>query len=436
MFFLIRHGLPPLLLTFFCLALSCCASKTSQELQSDSFNNHNRQVIQKHYIAKGPCSGCENPPPVPKNYFKPGEVVCAYNYITGMESGDISHMIWRSPSGKTHHIQNRRTNRSGKICFWTYITPEKTRQRGNWSVDFIYNGEIMYTDQFFVGKDRHLKIEMHYTADPSNFACGTNYPKPKSAFFLGDSVLLYNYISSVISPESIFAVWNSPDKSSVRIDVPINANFGCFETTADSSIINTSGKWSVDFYYNDLKVYSDSFFVFDPPHEIKDAASRMHDNLPTQSFFSGNEFENIEIMPEQRMSVGILEIQSLNQQARSDEYGKVFTEILTTSFASSNAFKIIEREQLNKVLGEIKLTQSGIVDTSNVKILGNMVGADAIVLGSITKLGDDLRLDIRIIDVESGLVLTAEKIEGKADIKVIGRMADMIVSSMIIKLYN
>jgi len=126
----------------------------------------------------------------------------------------------------------------------------------------------------------------------------------------------------------------------------------------------------------------------------------------------------------------------VNQQARDEEFGKVFTEILTTSFVSSDAFQIIEREQLNKVLDEIKLTQSGIVDTSNVKLLGNMVGADAIVLGSITKLGDDLRLDIRIVDVDSGLILTAEKNEGKADIRSIGIMADAVVNNLISRLYK
>jgi len=138
---------------------------------------------------------------------------------------------------------------------------------------------------------------------------------------------------------------------------------------------------------------------------------------------------------DEKVKIGILEIQSLNQQARDEEFGKVFTEILTTSFVSSDAFQIIG-EQLNKVLGEIKLTQSGIVDTSNVKLLGNMVGADAIVLGSITKLGDDLRLDIRIVDVDSGLILNAEKIEGKADIRSIGRMADSVVAHLISRLYK
>jgi TolB-like protein len=138
----------------------------------------------------------------------------------------------------------------------------------------------------------------------------------------------------------------------------------------------------------------------------------------------------------EKVNIGILEIQPLNNEAENARLGKVFTEILTTSFVSSEAFKIIEREQLNKVLNEIKLTQSGIIDTSNIKMLGSMVGADAIVVGSITKLADDLRLDIRIVDVESGLILTAEKIEGKTDIRSIGIMADTVVAGLVNRFYR
>jgi len=65
-----------------------------------------------------------------------------------------------------------------------------------------------------------------------------------------------------------------------------------------------------------------------------------------------------------------------------------------------------------------------------------MVGADAIVTGSVTKIGGDLRLDARIIDVESGIILTAEKIMGKTDLNSIGAMADKIVESLVNKFYR
>ncbi len=142
------------------------------------------------------------------------------------------------------------------------------------------------------------------------------------------------------------------------------------------------------------------------------------------------------IIAGEKVKIGILEFQALNEEARKDSLGKIFTEVLTTSFFKSEAFKIIEREQLQKILKELELTQSGIIDTSNAKQIGKMVGANAIVIGSVTKIGNDMRLDARIIDVESGIILTAEKSEGETDIKSIGIMAESIVAKLVNRFYK
>ena len=142
------------------------------------------------------------------------------------------------------------------------------------------------------------------------------------------------------------------------------------------------------------------------------------------------------IIKGEKVKIGIIEFQSLNEEAKKDNLGKIVSEMLTTSFVNSESFKIIEREQLQKVVQEFQLSQSGIIDTSYAKQIGKITGADAIVTGSVTKIGNDLRLDARIIDVESGIILTAEKSEGKVDLKSIGMMADRIVANLVNKFYK
>lgn len=138
----------------------------------------------------------------------------------------------------------------------------------------------------------------------------------------------------------------------------------------------------------------------------------------------------------EKVKVGIIEFQNINEEARRESLGLMFSEMLTTAFVNSEAFKITEREQLQKVAKELQLSQSGIIDTSQAKQLGKMVGADAIITGSVTKIGSDLRLDARIIDVQSGIILTAEKIIGKTDLHSISSMADHIVDNLVNKFYR
>lgn len=163
----------------------------------------------------------------------------------------------------------------------------------------------------------------------------------------------------------------------------------------------------------------------------------------------GQSIETANIVPQQkqvespkipigkdRIKIAIIEFQNLNEESKRDNLGSMFSEMLTTSFVGSEAFRITEREQLQKVANELKFNQSGIIDVSQAKQVGKMVGADAIVTGSVTKIGGDLRLDARIIDVESGIILTAEKIMGKTDLNSIGAMADKIVENLVNKFYR
>jgi len=137
-----------------------------------------------------------------------------------------------------------------------------------------------------------------------------------------------------------------------------------------------------------------------------------------------------------KIKIAIIEFQNLNEESRRDNLGSMFSEMLTTSFVGSEAFRITEREQLQKVANELQFNQSGIIDVSQAKQVGKMVGADAIVTGSVIKIGGDLRLDARIIDVESGLILTAENIMGKTDLNSISAMTDKIVENLVNKFYR
>jgi TolB-like protein len=136
---------------------------------------------------------------------------------------------------------------------------------------------------------------------------------------------------------------------------------------------------------------------------------------------------------EDQVTVGVLEFQSLNEEARKDQLGKMISEIFTTSLVNSRAFKIIEREQLNKVVKELELKQSGMVETA--AEAGKLLGANAVITGSVMKIGNILRIDARIIDAKTALVTSAETNTGGYDLVEIGGMADKIVRNLVRQYY-
>ncbi|MBI4776635.1 MAG: SH3 domain-containing protein [Deltaproteobacteria bacterium] len=135
------------------------------------------------------------------------------------------------------------------------------------------------------------------------------------------------------------------------------------------------------------------------------------------------------IPKEEQVTIGVLEFQSLNEEAKKDQLGRMISEIFTTSLVDSRAFKIIEREQLDKVVRELELKQTGMVETA--AQAGKLLGANAVITGSVMKIGNILRIDARIIDTTSALVISAETNTGGYDLVEIGRMADKIVRELV-----
>ncbi len=89
------------------------------------------------------------------------------------------------------------------------------------------------------------------------------------------------------------------------------------------------------------------------------------------------------------------------------KWGETISEMLTTSLINSNRFKVIERSQLDKVLQEQALGQTGALDTETAVVVGKIMGLDAVVVGSVSKLVSQYEADARILNVESGEALTA-----------------------------
>lgn len=90
--------------------------------------------------------------------------------------------------------------------------------------------------------------------------------------------------------------------------------------------------------------------------------------------------------------------------------------MLTTELANSGAaFKLVEREKIRALLDEMALGQTGVIDGSTAVKMGKMLGAQAIGFGAFMVMGNNVRIDMRIIEVETGVLSMAESIIGKTD---------------------
>ncbi len=85
-------------------------------------------------------------------------------------------------------------------------------------------------------------------------------------------------------------------------------------------------------------------------------------------------------------------------------------EDLGTALVKTGVFRLVERTQLDQVLRELKIQSSALVDSATAKKLGKLVGARAVLVGSISDRKDCVVINARLINTETGLVGIAESI--------------------------
>ncbi|HYI10971.1 MAG TPA: CsgG/HfaB family protein [Thermoanaerobaculia bacterium] len=119
------------------------------------------------------------------------------------------------------------------------------------------------------------------------------------------------------------------------------------------------------------------------------------------------------------------------------EVARDLTDMLTNELAATNKFKIVERAKLDKVLDEQDLADSGRIKKSTGAKIGQLTGAQYLVVASVTSFETNTRgtgggvsfrgisvggkkedaylsVDLRVIDTTTGEIEFSRSIEGRA----------------------
>jgi hypothetical protein len=113
---------------------------------------------------------------------------------------------------------------------------------------------------------------------------------------------------------------------------------------------------------------------------------------------------------DQKFPVAILDFEG--QDVKSKVLNACFQRF-ETSLIESGRFTVIEKNDRDEVLEEQKIQSSGICDTDCIVDVGQMLGADYLVMGEIISLSGLYQINIKVISVESGSVV--EKVTGEVE---------------------
>jgi len=127
------------------------------------------------------------------------------------------------------------------------------------------------------------------------------------------------------------------------------------------------------------------------------------------------------------VTIAVLDFEAVNT-ASGDAV--VMAGFVRTAVVKSGVFNVVERQKMQEVLSEQALQQTGCTDEACIVKLGKVLNAKKVLTGSLSLLGADRFLSVRMVDVETGRIEWEETSES-FQLKEAKRVADGMAARLL-----
>ena len=131
-----------------------------------------------------------------------------------------------------------------------------------------------------------------------------------------------------------------------------------------------------------------------------------------------------------RPAIAVMYFESLSGDEEIRWLSKGLPNMLVTDLAQTPGLDVVSSQRIHEILTEIGQEDLDTINKSMVPEIARRAGAGAVVIGSIFKSGDEIRLDVQVHDVASGRVLSAESVRGDDIFPLVDELAGRIRTSL------
>ncbi|MEJ2636284.1 MAG: tetratricopeptide repeat protein [Calditrichia bacterium] len=125
---------------------------------------------------------------------------------------------------------------------------------------------------------------------------------------------------------------------------------------------------------------------------------------------------NLDVNDAQPNSIAVLYFQNLGRATRLDPLQKGLADMMITDLSQVKQLSVVERVKLQKLLDEMGLGMSGLVDETTAPRMGKLLGAGKLVKGTYIDLDEkNIRIDAGMVETRSGALQTANETSGELE---------------------
>jgi len=107
-----------------------------------------------------------------------------------------------------------------------------------------------------------------------------------------------------------------------------------------------------------------------------------------------------------RKTVAVVDFTDL--KGNVTELGRFLAEEVSVDLVGvAKGYEVIDRTHLKSILQENRLASAGLIDPQTARKLGQIAGVDALITGTITPLGETIRLSAKVLDTGTAKMIAA-----------------------------
>lgn len=135
-------------------------------------------------------------------------------------------------------------------------------------------------------------------------------------------------------------------------------------------------------------------------------------------------------------ALAVLDFDNNSGDSRYDPLGKGVASMMISDLSSVPSIQVVERQRLQDLMREMDLQRSRYFDPSTAQQLGQMVGAEYVLVGSLVAMQPKIRIDTRVVRVATGEVVKTAEVTGREDrlFELQQKLADALIDGLEIAL--
>ena len=119
---------------------------------------------------------------------------------------------------------------------------------------------------------------------------------------------------------------------------------------------------------------------------------------------------SVSAIPGKRV-IGVTAFTNLSKDKNFDWLCIGIADTISYKLRNVQEYILVDRVNVDKIIGELQLSQSGLIDENTVEA-GKALGANILVVGNFQKFGNQIRITAKIVDVQSHTVINQVQVTG------------------------